>query len=394
MSPHRVAVLALDNVVPFDLGIPDRVFSAATPSGKPLYTVETCGLGGAPIAAGGLTLHPAHDENLLAEADTVILATTHTSPDGLQPPTAPPGLADALGQIRPGARIVSFCSAALLLAEIGLLNGCRATTHWVLTDHLRRYPDITVVEDVLYVDEGDILTSAGAAAAIDLCLHLIRRDHGGEIANQAARRCVVSPWREGGQAQFIDQPVPLHTDTSTAPTRQWLLQTLAQRHTVDGMADNAHMSRRTFTRRFRDETGTSPLQWLQRQRIERARELLESTDLSVDRVAVDVGFGTGTALRQRFRTDIGISPTAYRSRFRHQALIRQPQVVLERLTYYRRSTVRTIDEYRKCQAEYFDLALPAHSCESVSKAEPHPKEIPGIRSVDVAFRLREGRRQQ
>jgi transcriptional regulator GlxA family with amidase domain len=215
-----------------------------------------------------------------------------------------------------GARLVSICTAAYVLAAAGLLDGRRAATHWMHAERFTAlFPRVTLDADVLFVDDGDILTSAGVAAGIDLCLHIIRRDLGTEVANRAARRCVVPPWREGGQAQFIERPVPAPTNAGTAATRTWALEHLDEPLTLDRLAAHASMSVRTFTRRFRGETGLSPARWLLQRRTDRARELLEATDLSVDRVARAAGFGTAAALRQRFHAALGVAPLSYRRAF-------------------------------------------------------------------------------
>jgi transcriptional regulator GlxA family with amidase domain len=232
----------------------------------------------------------------------------------------PPPVAAALDMIRPGTRIVSICTAAFALAAAGRLDGRRATTHWADAERLQRlFPKIDVDPDVLFVDDGDILTSAGAASGIDVCLHIVRKDHGSEVANQVARRCVVPPWREGGQAQYIEHPVPAPTDTGTAATRQWALEHLDLPLTLNDLADHARMSLRTFARRFRDEVGTSPGKWLIQQRVARARQLLEASDLPVERIAGEVGFATATSLRQHLHAAIGVSPLAYRRTFRTAA---------------------------------------------------------------------------
>ncbi|MFD0904989.1 GlxA family transcriptional regulator [Actinomadura sediminis] len=216
-----------------------------------------------------------------------------------------------------GARIASVCTGAFVLAAAGLLDGLRATTHWLSCDRLAdRFPAVRVDPAVLYVDEGRVLTSAGEAAGIDLALHMIRRDHGAAVAADVARRTVVPPHREGGQAQFIARPVPPARGPSTDAARTWALRHLDRPVTLAEMAARASMSVRTFTRRFRDETGMSAAAWLTLQRVERARELLERTDLPVDRVAEHAGFGTGASLRAHMRATLGVSPSAYRATFR------------------------------------------------------------------------------
>jgi transcriptional regulator GlxA family with amidase domain len=204
-----------------------------------------------------------------------------------------------------------------VLAAAGLLDGRPATTHWMHAATFRRmFPAVALDPDVLFVDDGDVLTSAGNAAGIDLLLHLVRRDHGTEVATRVARRNVVAPWREGGQSQFVERPVPEDGDAGTAATRAWATERLAEPLTLTDLAAHARMSVRTFTRRFREETGISPLRWLAAQRIALARQLLESTDASIERVAADAGFGTPASLRQHLRASIGVAPLAYRRTFR------------------------------------------------------------------------------
>jgi len=200
-----------------------------------------------------------------------------------------------------------------VLAAAGLLEGRPATTHWKSADSMRRlHPEVLLDENVLFVDDGDVLTSAGLAAGIDLCLHIIRSDHGAQVANEVARYCVVPPWREGGQAQFIDRQVPAPDHFSTAATREWALQHLDEELTVQRLARHAKMSPRTFNRRFREETGQSPGAWVRSRRVDRARELLESRDLPVDEVARQAGLGSGGNLRHHLRRGVGMSPSSYR----------------------------------------------------------------------------------
>ncbi|EFC82828.1 GlxA family transcriptional regulator [Parafrankia sp. EUN1f] len=331
---HRVAVLALDGVIPFELGIPARVFGAAVgPAGEPLYDVVVCTVDGEPVrTAAGFTIAVDHTAEILGTANTVVLAPVHPQhadsfpgagsdePDErnrFDDPRSVALVATALARVTAGTRLVSICTASSLLAATGWLDGRRATTHWLEAERLARmYPQVTVDADVLFVDDGDVLTSAGAASGIDLCLHLVRRDHGSEVANRAARRCVVPPWRDGGQAQYIERPVPPSSGTSTASTREWMLRRLGEPTSLSELAAHAHMSVRTFSRRFRDEVGLPPGQWLTGQRVERARHLLESSDLPFDEIARHTGFATGISLRQHFRTATGVSPTAYRQTFR------------------------------------------------------------------------------
>ena len=307
---ERVVVLALDGVYPFELGMPSRIFGAA--EGR--YEVVTCTVDGGPVRTDAdFSVTVDHGPEVLATADTVVIAA-------VTPAAITTGLTDevaaALAYIRPGTRIVSICTGAFVLAAAGLLDGRRATTHWCVADEFRRsFPRVDLDPDVLFVDDGDILTSAGAASGIDICLHIVRRDHGSELANRVARRCVVPPLREGGQAQYIEQPVPEPSTASTAATRDWALTRLGDPLTLTELADHAGMSLRTFARRFGDEVGLSPGRWLIQQRVARARHLLEASDLSVDRIAGEVGFATGASLRQHLHATIGVSPQAYRRTF-------------------------------------------------------------------------------
>ncbi|ARP68788.1 AraC family transcriptional regulator [Streptomyces pluripotens] len=310
-TPERVVVLALDGVYPFELGIPSRVFGAADGH----YEVLTCTVDGRPVRTeSDFTVGVAHGPEILKTADTVVVASM--PPDRI-PAELPDEVATALASIRPGARIVSICTAAFVLAAAGLLDGRRATTHWQVADLFRRrFPQVDLDPDVLFVTDGRILTSAGAASGVDVCLHIVRTDHGSELANTVARRCVVPPFRDGGQAQYIDQPVPADGATGTAATRDWALEHLSEPLTLMDLAEHARMSRRTFVRRFNAEVGLSPGRWLIQQRVVRARHLLESSDLPVDRIATEVGFATGASLRQHLHTAIGVSPQAYRRTFR------------------------------------------------------------------------------
>ncbi|QTE02626.1 GlxA family transcriptional regulator [Streptomyces cyanogenus] len=308
--PERVVVLALDGVYPFELGIPSRIFGAADGH----YEVLTCSVDGRPVRTNAdFTVGVAHGPEILDTADTVIVAAV---PPAHIPAELPPELAAALARIRPDARIVSICTAAFVLAAAGLLDGRRATTHWQVADRFRtRYPQVDLDPDVLFVADGRILTSAGAASGVDICLHIVRTDHGSELANFVARRCVVPPFRDGGQAQYIEQPVPESGAASTAATRAWALERLDEPLTLADLAGHARMSLRTFARRFGEEVGLSPGRWLIQQRVARARHLLEASDLPVDRIAAEVGFATGASLRQHLHAAIGVSPQTYRRTF-------------------------------------------------------------------------------
>jgi transcriptional regulator GlxA family with amidase domain len=315
---HRVVVLARPGVLPMELGLAYELFGAT--DGR--YEVVTCAPvpGPVPVSAD-FSLLVERGPEALAEADTVIIPASHAPDDTLltTPLTGP--LAAALGAVRPGARIASICTAAFVLAAAGLLIGRRATTHWRSVPAFRcAFPDVRLEPDVLYTDNGDVFTSAGGAAGIDLCLHLIREDHGAAVAVEVARRNVVPPHRDGGQAQFIKQPVLAGDASSTSAARSWLLAHLDRPVGLDEIARRSGMSKRTFTRRFRDETGLSPIHWLNQQRLNRACSLLETTDLAVDQVAERAGFGTGGSLRLHLQEALGVSPTAYRATFRGSAL--------------------------------------------------------------------------
>ncbi|MFO7191976.1 MULTISPECIES: helix-turn-helix domain-containing protein [Thermocrispum] len=315
---HRVVVLALDPVVGFDLAIPPMVFSCATDAdGSPLYDIRVCGLGTAPMPTpSNYAIVPGSGPEALRDADTVIIPGTKM-PGPFRHGVLPDDVARALDMIPSHARVMSICTGAFVLGAAGILDGRPATTHWHHADEFRQlYPRVKLDETVLFVDDGDVLTSAGLSAGIDLCLHVVRSDHGSEVANRAARYCVVPPWREGGQSQFIERHVPDDDTASTAPTRAWALQHLAERLDLATLAAHAHMSVRTFSRKFRAETGMSPGAWLTQQRIDHARHLLETTDLSIDEVARVCGLGTAASLRQHLRSSIGVSPLAYRRTFR------------------------------------------------------------------------------
>ncbi|MFJ9423082.1 GlxA family transcriptional regulator [Streptomyces sp. NPDC101249] len=318
--PHRVVVLALDGLLPFELGIPHRVFGRPVDAdGRPLYEVVTCSVRppGPVETDADFTVDVPHGPEALAGADTVVVPASYELGPVFEDGVLTPELAAALALIRPGTRLASICTGVYVLAAAGLLDGRPATTHWADADRLQRlFPRIAVDPDVLFVDDGDILTSAGVAAGIDLCLHMVRRDHGAAVANEVARRTVVPPHRDGGQAQFIRRPVPEPRSASTTAARAWALGRLHEPLQLRDMAAREAMSVRTFTRRFREEVGVSPGQWLTGQRVERARQLLESTDLSVDRVARDCGFGTAQSMRQHLQAVLGVTPTAYRRTFR------------------------------------------------------------------------------
>ncbi|MFI9586246.1 GlxA family transcriptional regulator [Streptomyces sp. NPDC052236] len=310
---HTVAVLALDGVLPFDLSTPLGAFALTRlPDGRSPYRTMVC----APadeIDAGDFRLRAPWGLDALADADTIIVP-------GCADPSAAisPEVLDALrAAAARGTRIASICVGAFILAATGLLDGLRATTHWLGAAELAAlYPEVEVDPDVLYVDNGQFLTSAGAAAGLDLCLHMIRRDHGSAVAADAARLSVMPLEREGGQAQFIVHELPPSPDGATLePVLRWLEENAGRELTVGEIAAHARMSTRTLNRRFREQTATTPVRWLHRARIRRAQYLLETTAYPVDRIAAQVGFGSPTAFRDRFKRQVGTSPHAYRRAF-------------------------------------------------------------------------------
>ncbi|MFI0156294.1 GlxA family transcriptional regulator [Streptomyces lydicus] len=319
---HRVAVLVRDGMLPIEVGIVHRIFGEArAASGERLYELVTCGLRPGEVRTDtDFTVNVAYGPEALAAADTVVVPASGSDYDLGEERCAgllSGGMADALRRIRPGTRIASICTGAFVLAAAGLLDGRRATTHWRSVDDFRRlFPRVELDADVLYTDEGDVLTAAGVASGIDLCLHMVRCDHGAAVANDVARRTVVPPHREGGQAQYVRRPMAEPQVSSTGAARAWALQHLDRPLSLRELAARESMSVRTFTRRFREEVGISPLQWLTQQRIEHARQLLEETDLTVDRIAAEAGFGTAASLRQHLQSALGVSPRAYRSTFR------------------------------------------------------------------------------
>ncbi|MCY0937285.1 helix-turn-helix domain-containing protein [Streptomyces sp. H34-S4] len=312
---RTVALAVTDGMLHFELSMAIEVFgSDLTHIVDPWYEFSLCGP--AAVQVGRFRLEPDHGLDRLAHADTVIVpgwADTDTDP--------PAELVDAVRAAHAaGARMVSLCTGAFVLAAAGLLDGKRATTHWAHTAELaRRHPNIIVDPDVLYVDNGDVLTSAGKAAAMDLCVHLVRLDHGSANANKIARRLVVPPHREGGQAQFIATPVPAPGSHPLAELFPWTLQRLGEPLTVEDLARQARMSSRHLGRHFKSLTGTTPLQWLHTQRIRHAQELLETTDETIDTIATATGMGTSTTLRRHFHRTVGVPPDTYRRTFRSHA---------------------------------------------------------------------------
>jgi transcriptional regulator GlxA family with amidase domain len=311
MGRHRLVVVVIDDVLPLDLGIPMHVFAREAPEA---YDVASASLDGRPVpVAGGMTVVPDGGLDLVRTAGTVIV----------------PGYADAAGRpvsgaitralggaARRGARMISVCSGAFALAQAGVLDGLTATTHWSLCAALAAgYPRVTVDPTVLFVDNGMVLTSGGVTAGLDLCLHVLARDLGATAARHVSRRLVMPPSRGGDQRQFIETKVEPPADDAIAATQQWMVASLAEQLTVAQMAARAHMSERSFHRRFAERAGTSPLAWLRDQRIARARELLESSDVPVEQIARQVGLGTGANLRLQFHRATSLSPQEHRRRF-------------------------------------------------------------------------------
>ena len=311
MANHRVAVLVLEGAKPLDVGIPAQVFT--TRASMP-YEVRVCGPAAGTVAGGdGLAYQVAHGLEALKWAETVFIPG-YREPDREDPPAS---VVEALIAAHArGVRLAAISTGAFALAATGLLDGRRATTHWHYTRVLQaRYPLIRVDENVLFVDEGAVLTSAGAASGVDLCLHLVRRDHGVALSNQVARRLVAAPYRSGGQAQFVPRSVPEPLGEFFSSTRQWALERLHDNLDVGQLAEHARVSKRTFARRFVDDTGYTPMQWVLRARIDLARELLERSELSVEQIADRVGLGTGANLRMHFHRVLGTSPSEYRHTF-------------------------------------------------------------------------------
>lgn len=308
----RVAVLASPPVSMFTLAIPELLFGKVEIGGRPGYEVVICAPDPGPVpTTGALALHVPHGLEALRDADTVIVAGTGKplSPD----PRVPQVLREAAAA---GVRIASICTGAFSLAEAGLLKGRKATTYWAHAEELRRrHPDIEVQGDVLYAQDGQFLTSSGYAAGLDLCLHLIRTDYGAAVANQVARLTLVAPVRPGGQTQFTQTPLPPERGNACADTRGWAMRNLDKPLTLTDLARHAGVSVRTLTRRFHAESGVSPLQWLLHQRVERAKELLETTTLPMDRVATACGLGTADSLRAHLVRRTGLTPSAYRAQF-------------------------------------------------------------------------------
>jgi transcriptional regulator GlxA family with amidase domain len=318
---HRVVALCLDGVVAFDLAAPAQAFTVASDSrGRPCYEFSTCSLNGQELrSTTGFGVVPQGDASLLREADTV-LVPAYLDLFSPPPEEATAALREASAR---GTRVISVCTGSFALAHAGLLDGRRAATHWAFAEELaRRFPAIEVDAAALFVDEGAVMTSAGLSASIDLCLHVIREDCGAAVGERVARRMVAAPHRDGGQAQFIERGDRSDAGAggSLETTRRWAAERLAEPLDVAAMSRHAGVSPRTFARRFREETGTTPLQWLLNRRVQEARRLLEQTDLPIDTVAWRSGFGTAASLRDHFRRITATTPTAYRRSFRPLAV--------------------------------------------------------------------------
>jgi transcriptional regulator GlxA family with amidase domain len=304
---HRVVALAFDRLEPFDLSSVAEVFTSSPVAGTYAFQVSGAATQSITTTHGYRLVAPA-GPRAVDHADTVVVPGFAGEPQRH-------GLAAIRRARRRGARLVSICTGAFALAEAGVLDGLAATTHWLRTDELAaRFPAVNVHPDVLFVDNGDVLTSAGAAAGLDLCLHIVRRDLGTAVANEVARRVVVAPHRDGGQAQYVERPVSAPSGR-LADTRAWSLDALGEDLDVSTMARHANLSPRHFARLFTAETGTTPYRWLTAQRLLYARHLLETTVLSIDEVATLSGFNTAAAMREHFRRELRTSPTAYRRTF-------------------------------------------------------------------------------
>lgn len=313
--PISVAVIAYDGITPFHLSVPCLVFDANQGDAGSGFDVRVCAADGTPLrTSAGFAISTDFDLRGLDDADIVIMPSWHNDCRA-----APPALLDALRAAHArGARVVGLCLGAFPLAEAGLLDGKTASTHWQCAAALaERYPKVDVDPDVLYVDAGQVLTSAGVAAGLDCCLHLLRQLRGADAANRVARQLVVAPHRQGGQAQFIERPLPVSgSDGRFAGVLDWVTRRLDEPHSIDALAARAAMSRRNFTRHFRQATGTSFKQWLLGQRLAHAQWMLESGDASIEVVAQQAGFGSALSLRQHFRTVLQTSPSAYRGAYR------------------------------------------------------------------------------
>ena len=315
LDPNTIAVLAFDGISLFHLSVPCLVFGEdRTEVGVPRFNLRVCASESGPLRSTvGVTVAAPFDLDGLHEAGTVIVPSWRNPAE-----RAPQAMLTALRQAHArGARIVGLCLGAFVLADAGLLDGKAATTHWSSASlFAQRYPQVVVKPEVLYVDEGDVVTSAGTAAGLDCCLHLLRRDWGAEVANRVARRIVLAPHRQGGQAQYVEQTLPVSgADHRLSRVLEWAQHHLDQTHSLDALAERAAMGRRSFTRHFRQITGVTVGQWLLNQRLAHAQRLLETTDHSMDAIAQVTGLGSAVSLRKHFSTAFGTSPTLYRKQF-------------------------------------------------------------------------------
>jgi transcriptional regulator GlxA family with amidase domain len=321
MSRHRLVVVLVDNVLPLDMAIPMHVFAREAPEA---YDVATASLDGRPVpVAGGMTVVPDGGLDLVRQAKTVVVPGYAGAAD--HPVDAP--TARALGvAARRGVRMISVCSGAFALAQAGILDGLTVTTHWSLCEQLAaQHPNVTVDSSALFVDNNTVLTSGGVTAGVDLCLHVLAKDLGPSVAGRVSRRLVMAPHREGDQRQFIEAKIVPPADDTIAAAQQWMLTSLAERLTVAQMAARAHMSERSFQRRFADRAGASPLAWLRDQRIARAKELLEGSDTPIEHIARQVGLGTSANLRLQFRRATSLSPQEHRRQFSFAAAATQTE---------------------------------------------------------------------
>jgi transcriptional regulator GlxA family with amidase domain len=311
---QKVSAMVLDGLAPFEFGVICEVFGLdRSEDGVPNFDFKVCGVqAGVPVRTSmSASLVPDHGLDELAGADLVAVPAITGSRD--YPAAALEALRAAADA---GATVLTVCSGAFVAGAAGLLDGRPCTTHWLHADELaREFPTARVDRNVLFVDDGNLITSAGTAAGIDACLHLVRRELGSAVTNVIARRMVVPPQRDGGQRQYIDQPIPIRCSESFAPQLDWIVENLHESHSVASLARRATMSERTFARRFVEETGTTPMQWVTDQRVLFARRLLEETDLEIDRVAEKSGFGTAMLLRHHFRRIVGVTPSDYRGSF-------------------------------------------------------------------------------
>ena len=318
MPLRKVSVIVLEPIAVFEFGVAVEVFGLdRRDDGVPTFDFHVCAVEpGRPLETKNVTpftITPTDGIDAVPGSDLIIVAATQIRPDGDYPEV----VLDVLRQGHAdGATVLSLCSGSFILGAAGLLDGRDCTTHWKYVDEMRAaFPAARVDGRALYVDDGNIITSAGTAAGIDACLHLVRRELGTAIATKIARRMVVPPQRDGGQLQFVDQPIPECNADSLAPLLNWVVAHLADDHTAGSLARRAMMSERTFARRFAAETGTTPHKWLTQQRILTARSLLEESDLGVEQIASRVGFNSAVVLREHFRRAIGLSPADYRRRF-------------------------------------------------------------------------------